>query len=355
MEIRLTLVVYGLIVLLILIFALLLFIVQRRVIRLVQSRKMDVLSERLETDILLALSAEDDGKALQVAAEYKDHPAVLMRALTEYMVTISGVQQERLKLIYEKALKKSLLRDIKSRFTHIRLRAIRPFVLFADGGDFPLIRKLIHDKPPIRLAVIDGLSSIPRPEVITQLFQAFLECSESDLRAYMNVMHGIGRRIDRHVQDYLNMPLSIPKLGMLIEMVGAIPLPRLYDSLLKHANHPDKEIRIRVARSLGSLNILPRGVKKTLSTLAGDAAWEVQAQAFKSLGRLRITPALKILQDGLSSPHWHCRRNAAQALAVMGEAGIDRLRKTAAKSDDLFAMDMARMVLEETAISQAPG
>lgn len=355
MEIRLILVIYGLIFLLILTFVLLIFIVQRRVIRQARSRKMDAVSERLETDILLALSAENDEKAENVAAEYRDYPGVLMQALTEYMVTIAGAQRERLKLIYKQALKRSLLRDIRSRFTYIRLRAIRPFILFADESDFPLIRDLIRDKPAIRLAVIDGLSSIPRPKVITQLFQAFLECSESDLRAYMNVMHGMGRRIDGHVRDYLNMPLSVPKLGMLIEMVGAIPLPQLYESLLNHARNPDKEIRIRVARSLGSLNILPRGVKKILSELAGDEAWEVQAQAFKSLGRLRITTAMKVLQDGLSSPHWHCRRNAAQALAAMGEEGLRCLRTTAVKSDDPFAMDMARMVLEETAFAQAPG
>jgi hypothetical protein len=332
-----------------------LFIVIRRIHLRIRSRRMEAVSEAMETDILTAMSAPDEKKALKAAERYADFPKVMIRVLVDYLKTISGPERERLKLIYHHALRDHVLGLIRSRFTHRRLRAIRPFVLFADEADFPLIMALIRDKPPIRLAVIDALSSIPHPFVISRLLQAFSESSEQDLRAYMNVMYSLGKRIEQPVRRHMTADLPAPKLEILIELSGALPLPGLYDRVLEFSDHPDKEVRIRVARALGRMSIPVKAVSDTLTRLAGDEAWEVQAQAFKSLGRLRILRALDILYGGLFSPHWHCRRNAGYALANLGEKGLRRLQEAAAQPGDRYAADMARMVMEETRLPQSAG
>ncbi len=333
--------------------ALILFIIHLRVIRGAHKHKLDQISEDLETEILMAMSAKEDDKALEVAKKYSGYPTVLIQVLTEYMHTISGSERDRLRQIYTHGLQKRLLRDIGSRFTHIRLRAIRPFVMFAEEEDFPVVMQLIQEKPVIRLAVIDGLSSIPHPSMISRLFKAFAESPDTDLRAYLNVMHSMGRRIEDQVGQYLQEPLPATKLGVLIELVGALPLPQQYLPVLNFADHTDKEVRIRVARSLGRLNILTKDVRDTLLKLAGDKAWEVQAQAFKSIGRLRIEAGLESLKSGLFSPQWHCRRNAAIALSGLGEKGKRLLKRTSEQTEDPYASDMARMILEETEYFQA--
>jgi HEAT repeat protein len=118
------------------------------------------------------------------------------------------------------------------------------------------------------------------------------------------------------------------------------------------AGHPDKEIRIRVARALGRL-LVPESVT-ALKALAAEKAWEVKAQAVKSLGKLRILETADILVESLRSPHWHVRRNAAYGLAEMGEEGLRRLREVAAGAENKFARDMSVMVLDDlTILSEA--
>jgi hypothetical protein len=355
MSISAIIVGYSLVFLLALSLTILLFIVLRRIYLRARDRKMNAITEKLETEILKSMSAPDDRKAIKVAKKYTDVPKVLTRVLVNYVKTISGPERERLKLIYNRTLKDRLLQDIRSRFIHIRLRAIRPFVMFADEADFPQIVRMIQDKPPIRLAVIDALSSIPHPFVISRLFEAFAESSATDLRAFMNVMYSLGKRIEDQMRPYLTKSMPGPKLEILIELAGALPLPGLYDRILLFAGHPEKEVRIRVARALGRLNILAQPVKDTLIRLAADEAWEVQAQALKSLGKLRISSALDSLHNALFSPHWHCRRNAGFALANMGDKGIRQLKKAAAQTEDRYAGDMARMVLEEMEFEQEAG
>jgi hypothetical protein len=348
MSIPLIIVGYSVAFLLAFSLALFFLIIHLRIFRQAHESKLDLISDDLETDILMAMSAGDEDKALEIVKKYSRYPTVLIRVLTEYMNTISGSERDRLRLIYTHGLRGKLLRDIGSRFLHVRLRAIRPFVMFADEEDFPMVMQLIQANPVIRLAVIDGLSSIPHPTIILRLFKAFADSPDTDLRAYMNVMHSIGRRIEEQVAQYLHESLKAPKLGLLIELVGALPLPQQFLRVLEFAHHPDKEVRISVARALGRLNILTSDVQDTLITLAGDEAWEVQAQAIKSIGRLRISTGIEALKKGLFSPQWYCRRNAAIALSLLGEKGNRLLKKTSEQTEDPYASDMARMILEET-------
>ena len=355
MSISLIIVGYSLGFLLIFALIIFLFIITRRIVLRSRDRTREALSEKLETDVLLAMSAPDEVVARKVADTYSPNPRILTRVVVDYAMTISGPERDRLKLIYDLALKVRLLKDIRSRLTHVRLRAIRPFIQFVDEEDFPLLLTLMQGNPAVRLAVIDALSDISHPVLIEWIFQTFAETPEPDLRASMNLMYSLGRKIENHIGPYLNDTMSGPKLGALIEMVGAIPLPSLYDSILEFAEHPDMEVRIRVARALGRLNILVKPVTRALAGLAKDEAWEVQAQALKSLGRLHVTTALETLRKAMLSPHWHCRRNAGFALASMGDAGLKHLKEIAAQRADKYAADMARMVLEETAFFQPPG
>ena len=163
----------------------------------------------------------------------------------------------------------------------------------------------------------------------------------------MNVFFGLGSKIEPFVRDGLTRSLPPSKLAMMIDIAGAIPLPLLHPELLSLTGHPELEVRVSVARALGGLGIPVPEVIAALDDLTHDEAWEVQAQAYKSLGRLRSRGSLDILTRGLFSPQWFCRRNAGFSLAGLGKNGIQRLKQIATQQDDVFASDMARMVLED--------
>jgi HEAT repeat protein len=196
---------------------------------------------------------------------------------------------------------------------------------------------------------ITALSRIPTSQALSYIFRSFVNDSISNARAYINIMFGLGNKIEPHVKEYLKKPLSTEKLSLLIELIGALPLRSLYRDILPFAEHTDKEIRIKVARALGNMRI--PATLDLLIQLSEDEAWEVSAQALKSLGKLGDSSTIDVLAKALFSPFWHVRFNAGHGLANLGKEGIKRLKKIKQQKKDRYASDMATMVLEETIVA----
>jgi len=226
-----------------------------------------------------------------------------------------------------------------------RLQSVRLFVIFFDPAESAFLFRLLEDKPIIKLAVVNALSRIPSPETLTLIFKAFEEDTGFTVQSYFNIMFSLGSRTEPLVKESLRKALPVDKLGLMLELIGAIPLRTLYEDVVALAGHPDKEIRIRVARTLGKL-LIPETVD-TLVALSSDEAWEVKAQAVKSLGRMKNPETMDILTKSLFSPYWYVRYNAGHGLAEMGEEGLRRLKEVAGQQDDKYARDMSVMVLND--------
>lgn len=325
------------------------FIISRRIILERRKVHFDRVYREIEKDILEAVSRLDSAFTLAVAQKYIHHPAVLTQALLDFGDVIVGEGREQLRVIFTRAIRNRCLKGVASRRATKRLRSVRLFIIFFDPAESAFLFRLLDDKPIIKLAAINALSRVPTPETMGYIFKAFEEDSGATVPAYFNIMFGLGNRIEASVKDFLKKPLSTAKLGLLIELVGAIPLRTLYGDIIPLAIHPEKEIRIRVARALGRL-LVPETVD-TLIALASDEAWEVKAQAVKSLGQMKNLKTLDILEASLFSPSWFVRYNAGYGLAEMGEAGLRRLKKVAAQEADRYARDMSVMVLNELIVT----
>lgn len=319
------------------------------IIRRVVVQRQEILYQKrytvIENEILKVVTSSETDLAERVAKKYKNQPRILTTVLVNYIEQIEGQAKEQLQNIFNLALKDKCMRDIHSRRQIKRLKATHLFVLFSDPSESPHIVKLLNDKPMVKLVAINALSKIPTSQTLTYIFQSFVKDSLGNARAYINIMYGLGDKIQTHVKKYLKESLSVEKLSLLIELVGAIPLRALYQDVLPFANDPDKEIRIKVARALGHMCI-PASLD-ILIRLANDDAWEVSAQALKSLGKLGDEAALEVLSEGLFSPFWHVRFNGGHGLANLGTAGIARLQKIKRQKKDRYAADMAVMVLDE--------
>jgi hypothetical protein len=345
MNISLIIVIYSLVFLLSFSTLLFFYLILRRVIVEIEEKKFQERCQKIERDILQIITNPQEERALEIAQKYKTFPDVLTKVLVNYVEQIEGMAKEQLKRIFDSALKNRCLKDIYSKRQIKRLKATYLFVIFSGRTDTEHILRLLSDRPVVKLVAINALSRIPTSQTISYIFEVFARDSISNARTYVNIMYGLGDRIRNHVRKYLTLPLPIEKLALLIEIVGAIPLRSLYQDIVRFAGHPEKEIRIKVARALGHLRI-PESLD-ILIALAEDEAWEVNAQAMKSLGKLGDLRAAEVLIKAMFSPFWHVRLNAGQALAGLGTHGIKRLKEVKGQKRDRYASDMATMVLDE--------
>ncbi len=336
---------YSLLFLVIFSLSLFAFILARRLASAWYQARFNRLYGEIEQDIMGAITRLNPLFSQAVALRHKGHPKVLTKVLIDFWDIIVGEGREQLRIIFNRAIRNRCLRHLRSRRTTKRLQSIRLFFIFFDPTENIDLHRLLNDKPIVKLAVISALARIPSPETMRQVFKAFEEDSGATVRSYLNIMFNLGGRIEPLVKASLKKPISPEKLGLLVELVGAIPLRSLYEEVNELAKHPEKEIRIRVARTLGKL-LLPESVQ-TLVSLASDEAWEVQAQAVKSLAKLADRDTLDILTRSLFSPFWHVRYNAGYGLGKMGDEGIRQLEKVAAQQEDTYARDMSIMVLND--------
>jgi hypothetical protein len=306
---------------------------------------------RIEEDVLRAISSEEDQPAVEVALKYRSQPKALTHVLIDFLETISGRGREILKVMFDYALRQRCLKDLRSPFLVRRLQATRLAGLLSVPPEKALLVGLLKDKPIVRLAVVHTMVQFADQESLALVFKAFEQESSPHIHMYANIIFGAGEKVEPFVRIYLNSNFPVEKLRLLIELAGAIPLPSLYPEIVPYAGHPDKEVRIRVAKALGKF--LVPGSFRLLEKLAGDEAWEVQAQALRALGNLKDRRALGLLTRGLYSPSWYVRFNAREGLLNFGAAGIRRLEEASRQKTDRFASDMALMALED--ISRAGG
>ena len=339
---------YSLLFLLLFSLSLFGFIVIRRLVLERRQRRFNRLYEQIEKDVLEAVSLVRPDFSLEVARRHRGHPEVLTQVLLDFGDILSGEGRDQLRAIFNYAIKGLCLKRLASRRTSKRLQSIRLFIIFFDPAERDFLFRLLKDKPIIKLAVVNALSRIPSPETPDYIFKAFEEDTGCTIQAYFNIMFSLGNRTEPLIKEFLRKPLPVDKLGLLVELVGAIPLRTLFEDIVALAGHPDKEIRIRVARTLGKL-LIPETMD-TLVALSADEAWEVKAQAVKSLGKLKNPEALDILTSSLFSAIWYVRYNAARGLAELGEGGLRRLKEIAGQDDDKYARDMSVMVLNDLII-----
>jgi len=330
--------------------ALFAFIILRRLV----IRRRDDLFEsrylRIEQDVLRAISAGEDSAAVEVAERYRGQRKVLTQVLIDFLDMISGRGQEVLKVVFDHALRERSLKDLRSPFVARRLQATRLAGLLSTPPEKALLVDLLKDKPIIRLAAVNTLVQFPDRESLALVFQAFEQESCPNIHTYTNIIFGAGERIEPFVKACLAKSPPVEKLSLLIELAGTIPLPSLYPEVAARAGHPDKEVRIKVAKALSKF-LIPESYE-VLERMAGDREWEVQAQALKGLGKLKNPGALVILTRGLYSPVWHVRNNAREGLINLGSLGIRRLQEISRQKEDRFASDMAAMGLEDFSYSR---
>lgn len=129
-----------------------------------------------------------------------------------------------------------------------------------------------------------------------------------------------------------------------IDAVGRMHERSARAAIERRLRSPILDARIAACRALGEMQAVESGT--SLLAALRDDAWQVRAQAARALGRARVMIALHTLPSKLSDPSWWVRRHSAYALGEMGHEGQSALRHIVDSSNDPYARDMAREVLE---------
>lgn len=148
--------------------------------------------------------------------------------------------------------------------------------------DRELLARLINDRDPVvREAAIRSAASRCGAEIADALLASLVRYGPGLYRVARYTLGRSSAPILPVLERYLASPapyvvrLCVDVLGDRGE-AGALPL------LLPRAAHPDKEIRLRVARAMRKL--AGPEAERALRHLLGDPAWEVRAQAATAAG-----------------------------------------------------------------------
>ncbi|MDH3732208.1 MAG: HEAT repeat domain-containing protein [Gemmatimonadota bacterium] len=230
-----------------------------------------------------------------------------------------------------------------SRLWWRRLSATHGFAMVAVPEDAPTLESLIHDhNPVVRLGAV---ATIRRVLVETTL-EAVLELADTQqrtVRRYVLEMLTLNQGLDlRLIQQRLDDADGTRQLRTLLNLVAGLGVPSFLDHVLPHAEHPDLEVRIAVARTLARFPH-PRSAA-SLCSLVADPHWQVRAQAASALGVIGAREAVPTLGVAIRDPSWWVRMRAALALRRLGSHGTSVLEELTPE-DDRYAYEMARYVL----------
>mgnify|MGYP005832863061 CR=1 FL=1 len=300
---------------------------------------------RISQELLDMLTGRDPQAPVALSRFNKRFRAPMTKALLDLARLIHGPERKLLEQVFSLGLEQRTLKGLGSPFMIKRLEAARLLEFFRELPDRARLESLLHDKPPVRLAAISALARIQSPDAIKAVLEALESEKTPNYQDYLEILFPLGEALEGELGARLKKDLPVALLAFYIELVGLVPLRRLFPDVARFASSPEKELRVKAARALSRLE-LPEALPVLLG-LAGDVEWEVQAQAVLGLGRLKQGEALPVLAAALRSPHWFVRLNAKEALIMTGEPGIKCLREAVRQPDDRFAADMARMGLWE--------
>ena len=286
-------------------------------------------------------------------ARARRHPDDVLRfCLGEYMTRTSGDYREGLARLYrELGLLDADLAQLDSPRWRVRMRALRRLAGVVTPAHRDRIAALADQGGEIRLLVAQIIGRIGRAEDVLALLHDWKVTSR--LTEYpVHVMVGALstdelRRLIARWADFASADIQ-----RIILSAAARRVPSACWSVLPEASrNPSKEVRIAACRAAGLMT--SAFTQDLLVTLAGDAAWEVRAQAMKGLAAHHGDTVDALLEAALGDPNFWVRQNAAAALGRHGAQGIARLRALVAHGADRYARDAAEHVLADLDLGDA--
>jgi len=223
-----------------------------------------------------------------------------------------------------------------------RLECARFLSVGATAADVPRLVQLVNDPhAAVHIAAVASLERMESTPLTLTALERLPRLAPTVQAYYAGMLRRSRPVVIQHLLKRLRHT-DDPGLARFAEFAVRLAEPALRERMTALADHRDPEVRIQVARSLGSFP--HRESVAALTRLAADAAWEVRAQAARSLGMIADATTLSLVRGLVRDPVWWVRLRAALALMRFGTTGRNTLLEIEV-GPDAAARDVARMIL----------
>ena len=245
-------------------------------------------------------------------------------ALVKWSARVPGERWRQLAVALEAAWWARLVRaNSTSARWWKRLESARFLSVAAMPRDVARLTNLINDShPAVHVAAVASLERMENTALTLTALDRLPRLAPT-VQAYYAAMLLRSRPV---VIDHLQKRLrraEDPALPRFAEFAARLSEPALRERMTALADHPDPEVRVQAARSLGSFP--HKDSVAALKRLVTDEAWAVRAQAVRSLGMIADAGTLAAVKAALEDSVWWVRLRAALALMRFGGAGRNAL------------------------------
>ncbi|MDQ6717146.1 MAG: HEAT repeat domain-containing protein [Gemmatimonadota bacterium] len=232
-----------------------------------------------------------------------------------------------------------ILAGASSRLWWRRMNAARLLVFVCRHSDQELLAKLVMDRnPAVAAAATSGVAAHAGPALVEAMVRNLANEPMSVRQQQMLELRSHADIAGPILLSVLEKPSSINELEVMIQFAEILGTAPVLNAIVGLANHPQREVRARVARALRAAFV--PGAERAALKLLDDPDWRVRAAAARALEGLNSEAAIPALSIALHDAEWWVRFRAALALGGLGPAGQSALGRVSV-SDDLYAAEMA--------------
>ena len=264
-------------------------------------------------------------------------------ALVKWSARVPGERWRQLALALEHNWWARLVRSNSSSARWWkRLECARFLSVAAMPQDAARLTRLINDRhPAVHVAAVACLERMENTALTLTALERLPKLAPTVQAYYAAMLLRSRPVVVEHLQKRLRRSED-PGLARLAEFAARLGEPALRERLTALADHPNPEVRVQAARSLGTFP--HRESVAALTRLIADGAWPVRAQAARSLGMISDVTTLSLVKAALRDDVWWVRLRAALALMRFAAVGRNALLEAEVGSDP-YARATAKMVL----------
>jgi HEAT repeat protein len=223
-----------------------------------------------------------------------------------------------------------------------RLECARFLSVGASPSDVARLVRLINDPhAAVHVAAVASLERMESTPMTLAALERLPQLAPTVQAYYAGMLRRSRPVVIQHLLKRLRRT-DDPGLARFAEFAVRLAEPALRERMTALADHQDLEVRIQVARALGSFP--HRESVTALTRMGADAAWEVRAQAARALGMIADATTLSLVCGLVRDPVWWVRLRAALALMRFGAAGRNALLEIEIGAD-AEARNVAQMIL----------
>src|SRR5262245_13212816 len=218
----------------------------------------------------------------------------------------------------------------------------------------PLRKALARGSEIVTIQAAIALSRLRDREGLAWLLQHPEATARRTRRQLVTLLERFGPEAAGELRAAIAGKATAPIQLAAIEALGLFGDTAAVEALENVLRHGQTDASTAAERALGRIGA--RQSAPLLVAALDDEAWQVRAQASRALGAAPDPAHIAPLAGRVSDVAWWVRRHAAYALARHGVAGRRALAEIEEAGHDLFAVEIAREVLQRIEWEhEAPG